>query len=154
MKTCSCCKTDKPFSEFFKGRINKDGSQGYTSKCKECTKTYQLGLYHKLPIEKKRERQQKSYDKLGKDYFKQYRLTNKYNIDLDTFNEMYTLQKGKCYICEKDITGKEVKVDHNHTTGKVRKLLCHNCNTSLGLLNEDKNLLMKCVDYLKEHDNF
>ena len=149
MKKCSRCKQEKLFTEFFKGRVNKNGSQGYGSKCKNCVREYQLELYHKLPVEKKRERKEKSVQALGKDYSKKYRLNRHYNITLDEYNKMYEQQDGKCYICEKEISGREVKVDHNHSTGKVRKLLCHNCNTSLGLLNEDVKIFEKCIEYLK-----
>ena len=149
MKNCTRCQQEKLFTEFFKGRINKDGSQGYGSKCRDCVREYQLELYHKLPVEKKRERKEKSVQALGKDYFKRYKLNRYYNLTLEEFNLMYESQNGKCYICEKKISGKEVKVDHNHLTGKVRKLLCHNCNTSLGLLNEDVKIFEKCIEYLK-----
>jgi len=149
MKKCSRCKQEKLFIEFFKGRVNKNGRQGYGSKCKNCVREYQLELYHKLPVEKKRERKEKSVRALGKDYSKKYRLNRHYNITLDEYNKMYEEQDGECYICEKKISGREVKVDHNHSTGKVRKLLCHNCNTSLGLLNEDVKIFEKCIEYLK-----
>jgi hypothetical protein len=150
MKKCSRCQTTKPFTQFFKGRINKNQTQGYGSKCKDCVREYQLELYHKLSLDKKRERKEKSAQALGKDYFKRYKLNRHYNISLEDYNKMYEEQNGKCYLCEKDIAGREVKVDHNHKTGKVRKLLCHNCNTSLGLLKEDVKLFEKCINYIKQ----
>jgi hypothetical protein len=149
MKNCTRCQQTKPFTEFFKGRINKDGSQGYGAKCKDCIREYQLELYHKMPVEKKRQRKEKSVQSLDVNYFKRYKLNRYYNITLEEYHKMYNDQNGKCYICEKEIFGREVKVDHNHLTGKVRKLLCHNCNTSLGLLNEDVKIFEKCIEYLK-----
>jgi len=149
MKKCSRCQQTKPFIEFFKGRINKNGSQAYGAKCKECIRVYQLELYHKLPIEEKHARKQKSINSLPKDYSKRYRLNRQYNLSLEKYDEMYKNQNGKCYICDRGIIGKQVKVDHNHLTGQVRKLLCHNCNTSLGLLNEDVEIFKKCIEYLK-----
>ena len=149
MKNCTRCQQTKPFTEFFRGRINKDGSQGYGAKCKDCIREYQLELYHKLPVEKKRQRKDPSVQSLDVNYFKRYKLNRYYNITLEEYHKMYNDQNGKCYICEKEIFGREVKVDHNHLTGKVRKLLCHNCNTSLGLLNEDVKIFEKCIEYLK-----
>lgn len=42
-------------------------------------------------------------------------------------------------------------VDHDHETGKVRKLLCHNCNRALGLLRDDPALLRKSAEYIEQH---
>jgi hypothetical protein len=149
MKTCNICNLSKPLTSFRFIRKNKNGTDLYKARCVECDNQQQLKRYHNLTINEKRERKRKSVQTLGKDYFKRYKLNRYYNLTLEEFNQMYELQKGKCYLCEKTISGKEVKVDHNHTTGKVRKLLCHNCNTSLGLLNEDIKLFEKCIDYLK-----
>ena len=42
-------------------------------------------------------------------------------------------------------------VDHNHATGKVRKLLCHDCNTMIGKAKEDIQILESAINYLKKH---
>jgi len=149
MKTCNICNLSKPLTRFRFIRKNKNGTDLYKARCVECDRQQQLKRYHNLTIDEKRKRKNKSIQTLGKDYFKRYKLNKNYNLTLEEFNQMYELQNGKCYLCEKPISGKEVKIDHNHSTGKVRKLLCHNCNTSLGLLNEDIKLFEKCIDYLK-----
>jgi Recombination endonuclease VII len=136
-------------SEFRFIRKNKNGTDLYKARCVECDRKQQLKRYHNLTNDEKIERKNKSIHTLGKDYFKKYKLNKHYNLTLEEFHFMYESQNGKCYICEKEITGREVKVDHNHLTGKVRKLLCHNCNTSLGLLNEDVKIFEKCIEYLK-----
>jgi hypothetical protein len=46
---------------------------------------------------------------------------------------------------------KKLFVDHNHNTGKVRELLCHGCNTGIGLMQDDVDLLQKALDYLIKH---
>ena len=153
MKTCSKCKVSLPVSEFYKARINKNGSICYQGRCKKCANTAALLSVQNMTPEKRKARYKKNRDTLGKDYFKNYKLTYQYGINLDIFNEMYKEQNGQCYICFKAFSGKEVKVDHNHETGKVRKLLCHNCNTSLGLLNENPDLFYRCANYLKEHND-
>lgn len=151
MKICNLCQQEKPFSAFNKAKTNKNGTICYQSKCKSCYNKVGIERYHKLSIDEKRKRSSQNY--MGFDYFKNYRLQKNYGITQAIFEKMYIMQDGKCYLCERKIEGKEVKVDHCHETGKIRKLLCHNCNTSLGLLNENPVLFYKCADYLKEHND-
>ena len=40
-------------------------------------------------------------------------------------------------------------IDHDHTTGKVRGMLCHDCNTSLGKFRDNPDILRKAADYLE-----
>ena len=57
---------------------------------------------------------------------------------------------------DKRIKGtKTLCIDHDHKTGKIRGLLCQNCNVSIGKFKEDINIMQKAIDYLKkwrEHD--
>jgi hypothetical protein len=81
------------------------------------------------------------------------KMKKQYGITLDEYNEMWASQKGCCAICgthqnEKN-DGKSLAVDHNHETGEVRGLLCVNCNTAIGQLKDDPELLLKAVDYLR-----
>lgn len=76
----------------------------------------------------------------------------------DQYNEIHEKQNGLCSICSKP--EKMVKkssdnvyrlcVDHNHTTGVVRGLLCHNCNTALGKFKDRPEVLLRAYEYLKE----
>lgn len=64
---------------------------------------------------------------------RQYRA--RYGITLADYNEMHTVQDGKCAICSADVAGKcgqAFAVDHCHVTGAVRGLLCIKCNSRLG----------------------
>ena len=45
-------------------------------------------------------------------------------------------------------TGKNLAVDHNHSTGEVRDLLCGNCNAAIGFLQENVEIAKKAVEYL------
>jgi hypothetical protein len=80
-------------------------------------------------------------------------LKNNYNIDINDYNNMLTLQVSGCTICGKSITenGKALAVDHDHETGAVRGLLCNSCNTALGLFNDNPELLRKAADYIEKH---
>ena len=58
-------------------------------------------------------------------------------------------QDGKCKICSKDLTGKKSVIDHNHTTGKVRGILCHLCNSWLGVAKDNPAVAMRAARYLE-----
>lgn len=82
-------------------------------------------------------------------------LTRSYNITLDDYWCMLRAQNHTCAICggegfimNKDKHKLKLVVDHCHTTGKVRGLLCHNCNRALGLLKDDVVIMNKAVEYL------
>lgn len=55
-------------------------------------------------------------------------------------------QENKCAICNDEM--KKPQLDHDHTTGHIRGLLCHNCNIGLGLFKDSKKLLQTAMDYL------
>lgn len=87
-------------------------------------------------------------------------LRRTYDISYDNYCQMYADQKGLCAICSgegftmKGCHKLKLVVDHCHKTGKVRGLLCHNCNRALGLLQDDiqsienaKAYLERCNDY-------
>ena len=77
------------------------------------------------------------------------RLRKLYNLSREDYDLMYLQQQCRCASCQ-DIM-KEPHVDHNHTTGKVRALLCGNCNTALGLLKEDAGRLRCLLDYMTQY---
>lgn len=80
-----------------------------------------------------------------------------YNLSLEEYSSMAINQNNCCAICNKPETtflnGKQRKlaVDHDHKTGKIRELLCGDCNTTLGKLNEDIELFNKFIKYLEKH---
>lgn len=81
----------------------------------------------------------------------------KYGVDFAQFQQMLLEQKGVCAICEKPETKVEsgtirlLSVDHNHTTGEVRGLLCSNCNMAIGYACDDVTTLQKAIGYLRKH---
>lgn len=79
-----------------------------------------------------------------------------YGISIFQYYELYTKSNGTCYICgskgftiNKNNPTTQLVVDHNHLTGKVRGLLCPNCNRALGLFKDNKTLLSKAIDYIE-----
>ena len=96
----------------------------------------------------------KTWSLNNKDKIRENKLKTKYNLTLDKYNKMLSDQKNCCKGCgehESNFT-KGLFVDHNHKTNKVRSLLCTNCNTIIGLANEDTAKLDKLIEYIKEHN--
>jgi hypothetical protein len=66
-------------------------------------------------------------------------------------------QDNKCYLCGSEgflmrtHHRQKLVVDHDHSTGQVRKLLCHNCNRALGLFLDNPDVMVKAAAYVKEH---
>lgn len=140
MKICYSCK--KP-GEFNKSSRKKDGLDVY---CKACRKA-------KRDADKVNENLRSKKFKLENPlYMREYTLMRKYGITIEQYDTMFMSQDGKCKICTSTNPGKNqlyFAVDHDHSTGEVRGLLCSNCNLGLGLFHDDKEILAKAVEYLK-----
>jgi len=90
-------------------------------------------------------------------------LKNTYGITLHQFLTLLRLQNHKCLGCEntlKETSTRPVKggkrvpdesvVDHNHETGEVRGILCHNCNVAVGHMQDDWKIADRLSEYLKD----
>ena len=76
---------------------------------------------------------------------------SRYDITLADYEIMFETQDGKCAICGMiNADGRNLGVDHDHETGDVRGLLCSKCNSALGLINDDINILAKMISYLNK----
>lgn len=83
----------------------------------------------------------------------QYHLQKTYGISPEQYGEMLRRQGGVCALCGVEPTEeKRLVVDHDHTTGCVRCLLCRNCNTALGKLGDNVAGLQRAIAYL-EHSH-
>jgi len=139
--------------------LNREHRKGYYTK-------WRGENYEGLKVTKKKyyEEVKKSEEYIN--YWKEYRKTHKnseknknyryqkeYGITLDNYNQMCIDQNNSCDICKKPSVelGKILCVDHCHTTSKVRGLLCHNCNISLGLVNDNIYILKSAIIYLEKH---
>lgn len=89
----------------------------------------------------------------GKLWRRNEQLKHLYGITLEDFNRMEDEQMGLCKICAAPGSSNRngvLFVDHCHTTGKVRGLLCKDCNTALGLLRDCPARMTAAINYLKE----
>ena len=147
-------------------------SRDYYHKHKDRNRKVALNYYHthKDMISKRRKherdtnpeykvkRSQREASPKYKAMRRNYHLKTHYGITLEEQEQMYLNQNGKCAIClqrfEDIDNGKNtLHVDHDHTTGKVRQLLCGSCNCAIGNLNEDIFLFHKAIEYLKKWKN-
>jgi hypothetical protein len=74
---------------------------------------------------------------------------NKYNITETEYVTLYESQNKACAVCEKELPlmGKSTHIDHDHETGKIRGILCSNCNTALGLLKDNIDIILSLALY-------
>ena len=129
-KVCTRCKVEKSLDSFNKRKDSKDGLQYF---CKECKEVLNKETY--CP------------DKAAN-----LSLKSKFGMTLEDYDTMLEQQEGCCKVCGTDEPGGQGRfhVDHNHTTGKVRGLLCSGCNKGLGHLQDSPDVLLKALAYLLE----
>jgi hypothetical protein len=132
-KTCGCCSLTLSLAMFAKNIAKKDGLQ---ERCKTCRAAHHQKTKHtrtKPTTEQKRK----------------HLLSHKYKLTPEEFSLMLGEQEGKCAICFTfDWGHTSPSVDHCHVTGKIRGLLCNNCNRGLGLFKDNKELLENAAKYL------
>ena len=78
-----------------------------------------------------------------------HRLKYAYNLSQEDYDRMFVFQGGVCAICGEAQKDRNLSVDHDHVTGKVRALLCDKCNRGLGYFNDNPASLRKAADYLE-----
>lgn len=150
-KQCSICKEIKPLSQFsFKVNIGR-----YNCYCKPCcsekAKQWKRDNpnYFKERVKNDPEYYRKYRQKYGQAK-KSRSLLRKYGISIRGYNDLFDLQEGKCAVCgthQSVLSGKLV-IDHDHTTGKLRGLLCTTCNTAIGMLKDNPQLAISLANYL------
>lgn len=136
MRICGRCKESKDLSAFYRASRRKDGYQLW---CKQCATERR----HSDPNTVVRNRRV-AYKK-------------HYGISLAEYEAMFDAQGGLCAICGLSETHKSsttgvfhrLSVDHDHVTGKVRSLLCRDCNTAIGLFKEDLKRMANAIQYLE-----
>jgi len=135
VKQCGACKEVKSALDFYNA---KKSTTGLTSWCKLCCAKQSKVWYSNTQNKRK-------------NYLN--RIKNKYGVSSEEYQKMFDEQEGKCLICEKhdDDVKQRLHVDHCHQTGKVRGLLCFNCNAGMGNLGDDIVLLEKAIQYLKSY---
>lgn len=162
-KWCVLCENEFPIDRFrqrfyMAGGLNKSC---YDNICKSC-KVKNVSLWRKKNPEKTKEYNKKWYYERGKhakrirrtnqywiDYQRDYDLKRAYGITLEDYKNMLKAQNGCCAICGKTGLERKLVVDHNHTTGKIRGLLCDKCNIGLHYI-EQADFVKNAFIYLRK----
>ena len=139
--TCTACKTEKLLSEFPIRKTHRPGKP--VSQCTACkvayNRTYRIENREKVIDTERRSK-----------------LKATYGITPEQYELMLERQSGKCAICAAKKPGGRTKlffIDHCHTKGHIRGLLCMRCNTGLGLFFDNPKFLSNAATYLKEHSS-
>lgn len=105
--------------------------------------------------EKRKAYMKRYYASTGGAKHRAYSLKRHYGITPEQVEDLKIRQGRRCAICgtdERDLT-RGLHVDHNHVTGRVRGLLCQNCNAALGLFRDSPQRLESALAYLQEEDD-
>ena len=83
------------------------------------------------------------------------KLKTRYGMNSEDYDFLYEKQKGYCAICETHQSDlkRSLCIDHNHETGKVRGLLCDDCNRGLGCFDDNVAMINSAIDYLRNEEN-
>lgn len=138
----------------------------YGSQCIPCIKLYQQTDAYKQYRKKYTTSQQYKriknatskvyrHSKRGSDYQREIRWKNLgIKFTLNEYKNLLEKQENKCAICKRarSYFNKNFSVDHSHTTGIVRGLLCGGCNRALGYFKDNLAILQSAIEYLKQTD--
>ena len=132
-RTCMTCGEEKLTTDFY---VRNKVSMVRHSSCNECDKE-RVKKRHKENPERTRNNV----------------LKRNYGISLDEHTQMYEEQNGLCAICKNKGDGrwKKLCVDHDHKTGRVRQLLCRNCNMVLGQVGDNIKTLESMIKYMSKN---
>lgn len=135
MKICSDCHIEKPLSAFNNLKKSKDGKAW---RCADCNLISCSAWSKRNPNAK-----MKNY------------LVKAYGITFEDKVAMSDKQQNRCAICNTHQTQlkQTLAVDHDHKTGKIRELLCNNCNNALGRIKDSFELAIGLAKYLQKHQD-
>ena len=141
MKICTKCNMEKPETEYYK---RSDRDTLFTT-CKEChcaSSVERVKKYRRDNPERMAVKDRKSH------------LKYLYGITPEDYDRILLEQKGVCAICGSDDPydrWTRFHIDHCHSTGKIRGLLCSHCNHILGKANDDPSILLAAIQYLSRN---
>lgn len=110
--------------------------------CKECLRLLDTSEFYKARNTKN------GHHSVCKECYVERVQRSKYKLNREDLRELKA--KDHCDLCKRKIEKKINKhIDHCHKTGRVRGVLCRQCNLALGWLKDDTNLIYRIITYLK-----
>ena len=172
---CSTCQKVKPRDAFCINRARKTGRQNQckscdvlkrksraipkeleTISCPECGVLFCSIVKRQLKYCSK-ECQHKHHKRVTREKRRENGLKRAYGLTLEEYQLLEKKQNYRCAICgvhKKEARGKgSFHVDHCHETKKIRGLLCHYCNTAIGALRDDPEIIEAAARYVRKHRN-
>lgn len=166
MKTCTKCKEPKALDDFYKEKKNLiDGRASYCKVCRDAQKDAYNKTDKGIESLRKASKTYRSSEKgrannrarmtvinatpESKISKREWHLIKRYNLTLEQWNALFKEQGCKCASCPRTDPGwnRGWHTDHDHATGKVCAILCHSCNTALGLLDDDPERILMLHQY-------
>ena len=148
MKTCTKCKKALPATQEYYSK-DKKSKDCLNWTCKGCDAKSSKGQHLKA----ERQASKAAYAKTPKGRLAQRKgqVMFAYGLTLQDLQDMLDKQKGCCAACGNSLINPKTKhlyqIDHNHTTGEVRGLLCKGCNIAYGHLREDELAILGLLHY-------
>jgi len=144
-RVCRKCKRTLHVSHFYKSTRTKDGLDTH---CKDCQKSYVVAWQRKN--KDKFNNYQREWRDANKErtaeIAKYSRIFRKYGITREEYDSL--MEQTHCTICNADLADRKPALDHCHTTGAIRGVLCNQCNVGLGFFQDSPEILKKAADYL------
>lgn len=144
-KRCPACGETLPAASF---GFRKNKPQYLNSRCKPCG--IRLRQQWAKDNRQAANAHKKKWQDKNKDRVNGYRIKSQYGLTLDAYNLMYDEQAGKCKICLKMC--EVLDIDHCHTSGEVRGLLCNHCNTALGRFKDSEAAIEAAIRYIEDNE--
>lgn len=117
-RKCNMCEEVKSIDRFPPVRYNAKGYAVIDARCYDCRKPAK-----------------RTFD-----------LSSKYNLTDQEFEAIVLAQNNRCLLCDTELT--KPHVDHCHSTGRVRGILCYHCNVGLGHFKDNPEVLARAIQYL------
>lgn len=150
LKFCNGCKEYRSRGDFNKDSTAKDGL-GY--RCRPCRYKYRRQTEIQIRTAEYNRKYAFENPELMKKKDRKNSLKRFWNMSLEDFKALKQNQGGTCALCDKTESSphKSLCIDHDHSTGKIRGLLCDTHNRAIGLFKDSIEDLKKAIKYLESH---
>ncbi len=141
-KSCSRCKAILPASEFYPHKRVKSGLQSH---CRSCSREW----HRERPDYIRRKNAE--FKRKNPTYHADRNRLVKYGLTRSQIDDLISSQKGGCLGCNRELVSLKTCVDHDHSSGRVRGIICDDCNIVLGRVRDDPRTLSRLAEYVLAH---